>query len=167
MNCFKTEPRLSDFIWFVLLGGTPCLVACFAIANKSLLWMLCYICFMLVFGFAQIRFLCRHCPYYGREDKRVHCKSMWGWPRLFKPRPGALGSFDKAMLFSFFFLAFSFPMYWLVMQLQFLALYLLSIVVMVLTLARYECNRCIFFDCPFNMVAKDGGKNADFIERDW
>lgn len=161
MNCLRTEHRLSDFLWFVLLGGTPFLVACFAIANSSWIWLIGYIAFMVVFGFAQVRFLCRHCPYYRQEGKRVHCKSMWGWPKLFRPRPGALSSLDKAMLYSFFLLAFSFPMYWLVMLPQFLALYLLSIVVMVLTLARYECSRCMFFNCPFNRVAEDVQKTPD------
>jgi len=155
VNCLRTEHRVSDFLWFVLLGGTPFLVACLAIANSSLLWMAGYMGFMLVFGVAQVRFLCTHCPYYSQGGKRVHCKSMWGWPRLFKPRLGALSSLDKAMLYLFFLLAFSFPMYWLVMQPQFLAIYLVSIVVMVLTLARYECSRCMFFDCPFNRAAGD------------
>jgi len=155
MNCLRMGHKLQDFLWFVLVGGMPFLVACLAIGSSSLLWMIGYLVFMLSFGIVQIRFLCTHCPYYREEGKRVHCKSMWGWPRLFKPRPGARSGFDKMMFYSYFLLAFLFPMYWLILQPILLALYCLSGVVMVWTLRRYECNRCLFFDCGFNCVSPD------------
>lgn len=162
-NCLRTEHRFSDFLWFALVGGMPFLVGALAIASSSLLWLLGYLVFMLCFfSVAQIRFLCTHCPYYRQQPgKTVHCKSMWGPTKLFRPRPGALSSFDKAMLYFFFLLSFSFPMYWLILQPKFLVIYLLSIVVMVFTLGRYECNRCLFFDCPFNRVSNN--VKTDFL----
>jgi hypothetical protein len=153
--CFREGHRFSDFLWFVALGGVPEIVACFAIADKSLAWMGGYLGFMLLFGVAEVRFLCRHCPYYNQHSGRtVHCKAMWGPTKWFKHKPGALGSLDKMMLYLFFLLAFSFPIYWLVLRPEFLALYLLSIIIMIWTLGRYECNRCMFFGCPFNRVDK-------------
>lgn len=163
-KCLRTEHQFPDFPWFVLVGGMPFLVGIFAIANISLLWLSGYLVLMLIFGVVQIRFLCRHCPYYRQQPgKTVHCKAMWGPTKWFRPRPGALSSVDKAILFSFFLLTFLFPMYWLVLQPQLLVIYCLSTVIMVWTLARYECNRCMFFDCPFNRVSRNV-KNDFLIE---
>ena len=148
--------RFSDYIWFSVVGWTPVLVACLAIADSSLLWVPVYLGVMLLLGFAEIGFLCRHCPYYRQQPGcTVHCKAMWGPTKWVRPKPGPLSLLDKAVLYFSFLLAFSFPIYWLAMQPEFLVIYLVSIAVMVLTLARYECNRCMFFDCPFNFVGED------------
>ena len=153
--CLRTKHTLSDFLWFLLVGGVPYLVGAIAIANYSIPWMLGYLAFTLPFASSEIRFLCSHCPYYAqREGRTVHCKAMWGPTKWAKPRSGPLGSLEKAMLYLFFLLAFSFPMYWLILQPQLLVIYLLSIIVMAWTLGKYECPRCMFFNCPFNRVSK-------------
>ena len=162
-NCLRKEHRFPDFLWFSAIGWMPVLVACLAIADSSLLWMLGYLGVMLALGVVEIRFLCRHCYYYGQQPgKTVHCKAMWGPAKWFSPRPGPLSSVDRAMLYSFLGLAFLFPIYWLVPQPKFLVIYLVSVVVMLVTLARYECNQCMFFDCPFNRVSED--IEAEFLK---
>jgi hypothetical protein len=154
-KCLRTGHTFSDFVWNVLLGIMPELIAIFAIASYSLLWMSAYIAFMLFFAVIEVRFLCSHCPYYGQQPGlMVRCKSMWFPSKWFKPKPGALSSLDKSILYVFFVLAFSFPLYWLALQPKFLVLYLLMMVVLLLTYGRYECNRCMFFGCPFNRVDK-------------
>ena len=152
-NCLREKHTLSDFLWFLLLGGIPYLIGALAIANYSIPWMLGYLAFTLPFAASEIRFLCSHCPYYIQEEgRKVHCKAMWGPTKWAKPRPGPLSNFEKAMLYLFFFIAFSFPIYWLILQWQFLILYLISIVNMAWTLGRYECPHCMFIHCPFNRV---------------
>jgi len=155
-NYLRPKHEFSDFLWFFALGWMPVLVACLAIASSSLLWVLVYLVVMFFLGVVEIRFLCSHCHYYKQEKGKIlHCQSMWGPTKFARPRQGPLSSFDKVMLFSFLILAFSFPIYWLVQQPKFLVIYLLSAVIMLVTLARYECTRCMFFDCPFNRVSTD------------
>jgi len=79
---------------------------------------------------------------------------MWGPTKWAKPRTGPLSTFEKAMLYLFFLLAFAFPMYWLAMHWELLVLYLITIVNMAWTLGRYECPRCRFFNRPFNRVPR-------------
>jgi hypothetical protein len=90
---------------------------------------------------------------------------MWGPTKWFKPKPGALSFIDKVVLYSFFVISFSYPVYWLALQPKLLVIYLWSIAIMVFTLARYECNRCMFFDCPFNFVS-DETKKTCLTERE-
>lgn len=159
-NCLRTKHEFRDFVLFYVIGWTPVLVACLAIASTSLLWVLGYLGVMLSLGVVEIRFFCRHCPYYGQQPgKTVRCKFLWGPMKWARPRPGALSSFDKAMFYSFLVLAFSFPIYWLVPQPKFLVIYLISMIIMLVTLARYECTRCMFFDCPFNRVSEEAKAN--------
>ncbi len=155
-NCLRTEHRLSDYLWSVALGVVPEIVAIMAIARESWLWVLAYVAFMLLFAVAELRFLCRHCIYYGQQQGiKVHCKSMWGPYKWFKPSPGPLGRFDTVVLLLFVVLAFAFPLYWLVLQPQLLFIYLWSLVILVWTMRRYECNRCMAFHCPMNHVSKE------------
>jgi len=154
-NCLRTTHKPSDFLWFLLLGGIPYLIGAIAIGSYSIPWMLGYLAFSLPFAASEIRFLCSHCPYYTQQKGRtVHCKAMWGPTKWAKARPGPLSSFEKAMLYLFFLLAFAFPMCWLVLRPELLVLYLITIINMAWTLRRYECPRCMFFNCPFNCVPK-------------
>jgi hypothetical protein len=150
----------------MLVGLLPVFVACLAIANSSLLWMAGYLVVMLLLGVVEVRCLCRHCPYYVMQPgATVHCKAMWGPTKWFKPEPGALSLLDKAILYSFFVISFSYPIYWLALQPKLLVIYLWAIGIMVWTLARYECNRCMFFDCPFNFVDEET-KKACLMEQE-
>lgn len=155
-GCHRKEHKLSDFLWSLTIGGVPEFVAIVAIAAESWLWVLIYVAFLLTFAIAEVRFLCRHCHYYGQQPGiMVHCKSMWGPFKWFKPRPGPLGRFDTVMLYLWFALGFSFPLYWLALQPVLLVIYLWSLVILVWTMGKYECNRCMMFHCPFNRVSKE------------
>ena len=160
-NCIRRRHNFSDFVWFSMLGWTPVLVACLAIASSSLLWMAAYLGVMLLLGLVEIGFLCRHCPYFAQEPGlTVHCKAMWGPTKWSRPKPGRLSRLDRGV-FSFFMLAaLAFPVYWLIPQWQFFLIYVVSVALMFFTLTRYECNRCMFFDCPFNRVSKEAKKEA-------
>jgi len=80
---------------------------------------------------------------------------MWGPTKWFKPKTGALTTLDKTILYSFFAISFSYPVYWLALRPELLVIYLWAIGIMVWTLGRYECNRCMNFGCPFNFVKED------------
>ena len=165
-NGLKTEHRFTEFLAHTLGGLLPVVPACFAIASSSLLWMLGYLVVMFLLGVAEVGCLCRHCPYYRQQPGiMVHCMAMWGPTKWFKPKPGALSSLDKAILYSFFFISFSYPIYWLIQHPALLVIYLWAIANMVWTLARYECNRCMNFGCPFNLVSEDV-KNAYVMEQE-
>jgi len=160
-SCLRREHGFADFLWFSAIGWTPVLVACLGIATASLAWMLAYLGVMLLLGIVEIGTLCRHCPYYSQQPgMTVHCKAMWGPTKWFRPRPGPLAALEKAALFLFFVIAFSFPIYWLVPQPKLLAIYIVTVGIMLATLTRYECNRCMFFDCPFNRVSKEAKSEA-------
>ena len=155
----KKEHRFTEFLAHTLGGLLPVVPACFAIASSSLLWMLGYLVVMFLLGVAEVGCLCRHCPYYRQQPGiMVHCMAMWGPTKWFKPKPGALGFFDKAVLYAFFVISFSYPIYWLIQHPALLVIYLWSIANMVWTLARYECNRCMNFGCPFNLVDQETKK---------
>jgi hypothetical protein len=155
-NYQRKEHKISDFLWSVTIGGVPEVVAIMAIANESPVWLLAYIPFLFVFALAEVRFLCRHCHYYGQQQGiMVKCKSMWGPFKLFKPSPGPLGRFDTVMLYLSFVIGFAFPLYWLAHQPQLLVIYIWSLVILVVTMEKYECHRCMMFHCPFNRVSKE------------
>lgn len=164
-HSFRGDYKLSDFLYFWCISLMCEVVAAIAIGSSSLLWLGVYIACMVPFMFAEVGFLCRHCPYYGMLPGRtVHCKSHWGPTKFFKPKPGPLGTHEKVILYSMFLVGFFFPFYWLIHSPLLLAIYLWSIVIMVWTYAKYECPRCLNFNCPFNFVRKDARET--FLNKD-
>ncbi len=160
----------SDFLFFWCISLVPEVIACVAIARDSWLWMGIYIAAMVPFMFAEVGFLCRHCPYYSQLPGRtVHCKSHWGPTKYFRPKPGRIKTYEKFILYFLFACGFAFPFYWLIQEPVLLVLYLWSIVNFVWTYAKYECPRCLYFDCPFNFVSKEARKellNESTVEKD-
>jgi hypothetical protein len=47
------------------------------------------------------------------------------------------------------------PLYWLIIQPGLLAIYVLAVAVLLATIRRNECSRCIYFDSPVNCVPED------------
>ena len=52
-----------------------------------------------------------------------------------------------------------FPIYWLYRSVGLLVIYGVSLAVLVATMRKYECGRCIHFDCPVNCVPEDARSN--------
>ncbi|HEY48754.1 MAG TPA: hypothetical protein G4O13_01755 [Dehalococcoidia bacterium] len=156
-HCIREDHQIIDFLWFVPIGFLPVVVACFAIASESWYWLLGYLGYMCIpFASIELRFLCIYCPYYRQQPGlTVHCKSLWGPAKFLKPRPRAPGAIDRAIFYAGCVIAVFFPIYWLALRPELLVIYIMSIIVMVFTLAKYECNQCLFFHCPFNMVSKE------------
>ena len=153
INDLKTEFQFSESVYWMLFFLIPVLIACSAIIAQSVFWMIIYL-FVFIFLFTVViyRFFCTHCPHYNKPEKTCNCMFYWGFPKYFKGRPEPLSGVDKLMTMLGFAIAVLFPVYWLLNQKVLLLAYLLSCIVVGMTLRRFECHRCIYFECPANTV---------------
>ena len=76
-------------------------------------------------------------------------------PKYFQPKPGPYTFLELAVVALAMLVWVAFPVYWLYLHHGLLAIYIVSLVVFVATMKRYECGRCIHFDCPANSVSED------------
>lgn len=156
MNQLKEKHTPLDFIYWNLFALIPLLLACFSISKYSKIWTIIYILLFLGhFLILEYKFFCSHCPHYCNDAKTTKCMFLWFIPKFFNKKPEPLRKIDIAMLSLGFAIIIFFPLYWLLKSLQVLVLYFLSWVVFVMTIKRYECNRCIYFNCPANSVEDD------------
>jgi hypothetical protein len=153
MTELKEKHSLQDCIYWNLFALIPLLLACFAISKYSIAWTILYILlFMGHFLILQYRFFCSHCPHYCNDSKTTKCMFIWGVPKYFAKRPGPLSKFEISMLILGFFVVIFFPIFWMLKSSQFFILYFLTWIIFAMTLKRYECTRCIYFNCPANSV---------------
>jgi len=140
----------------------PFLIGSIAIARDSLKWVAVYIGIALFFFLViEFRFACTHCLYYIRSKGCVKCMMLSGVPKLFKARPGPHSPFEKAMTVLGALPMFLFPVYWLVRDPLLLGAYGVSWALFFLTARRYECARCLNFECPMNRVPSDVKKEFE------
>jgi len=152
-NRLNTRYTSLDYIYWNLFAAIPLITAFMAIFKSSLTWALVYILvFLAQFLIVEYRFFCSHCPHYCQDGHTTKCLFIRGVPKYFKARPFPLTLLDKFMMILGFLVILLFPIYWLFFQPLLLVIYLLSWTVFGLTLKRYECNRCIYFNCPANSV---------------
>lgn len=156
MSELKTSHGIFDCLYWNLFALIPILTACVAIGRRSVFWLVVYILMALAqFLILQYRFFCSHCPHYTREGRTTKCMFIWGIPKYFKPRTEPLGPLGKLVLAVGLGVVVLFPIIWLRFSTYLLLNYLLSVAVMALTMRRYECGRCLFFDCPVNTVPQE------------
>jgi hypothetical protein len=74
---------------------------------------------------------------------------------LFKERPGPYGFLEKFVVVMSLLIWVIFPLFWLYTSVGLLVIYAVSFAVLLATIRRYECGRCIHFDCPVNRVEED------------
>ena len=152
----KTEHSAKDRLYWNFLNVIPFLVGSIAIARDSLKWVAVYIGIALFFFLVvEFRFACTHCLYYIRSKGCVKCMMLSGVPKIFKARPGPPSSFEKAVTVLGALPMFLFPVYWLIRDPLLLGTYIVSWTLFFLTARRYECVRCINFECPMNRVPAD------------
>ena len=153
MNKLKEKHNLSDYIYWNLFILIPMLLACFTIAQYSSKWVFIYlIVFVGLFVIIEYRFFCTHCPHYCNGSSTTNCIFLWRMPKFFKRRPYPLNKLDLTIVIAGFLIIIFFPLYWLLKSWQLCTVYFLSWIVFVMTMKRYECMRCIYFDCPSNTV---------------
>lgn len=152
----KTRHRFGGCVYWNLFILIPLITACIGIARRSIFWMVVYILLSIVVFFVAVyKFFCTHCPHYIEGSGSVRCMFFWGIPKHFKPRPGPYSMPELFVTAVCLLVWVVFPLYWLYLYPGFLAIYVVSLAVLISTLGRYECGRCIHFDCPGNKVPED------------
>ncbi len=154
----KAHHLFTDYIYWILVASVPIITASVAICKNSLVWLMLYLAVLILFAVILLRFYCTHCPHYIRGEKVIRCMFFWGVPKYFKQRPGPLKVYEKAVTIIATVIVALLPIYWLIERPEFLIIYIFSIAVLVMTIRRYECCRCIYFDCPSNSVGKPGSE---------
>jgi len=158
MDCPQTalaaKPELSRYIYYKLLVLIPVSAALIAIVRHADSWFWPFVYIGLCLGHAGIMFTikCPHCPYYQMGDKTLKCFMWWGMPKLYKARHGPESKFVGVYAPIGMLVLTVFPIYWLRFEWELLLLFLLSIVVVVMSIGQTECPRCLNFECPHNRV---------------
>ncbi|RXA19760.1 hypothetical protein EQO05_07905 [Methanosarcina sp. MSH10X1] len=149
----KIEHSLKDRLYWNFLNLIPFLIGSIAIARDSFMWVAVYTGIALFFFLTiEFRFACTHCLHYIRSKGCVKCMMLPGIPKLFKARSGPHNPFEKAMVVLGALPVFLFPVYWLVRDPLLLGAYIIAWALFFLTAQRYECVRCINFECPVNRI---------------
>jgi len=162
----KTKHEFKDFLYWNFITLTLLASAGFAIGIYSTQWLFAYISLAFFhFYILEQRFFCTHCPYYAVEGNKVKCMMNWGWPKYFKPRPTPPGKFELSITIFGFIILILFPLPWLFKEPFLLGAYLISMLVFLLTIWRYECLHCIYFSCPFNRVPIKARKKFEGKEK--
>jgi hypothetical protein len=152
----KVSHRLSDCLYWNLFFIVPIVTACVGILRHSAVWTIIYILLTVVtFTVAVYRFFCTHCPHYIQAEGKVNCLFLRRVPKLFKERPGPYGFLEKFVVVMSLLIWVIFPLFWLYTSVGLLVIYAVSFAVLLATIRRYECGRCIHFDCPVNRVEED------------
>ena len=148
----KTQHKFLDFLYWNLVVSVPFIAACVAIIEESIAWLIIYIIACISLVMVIYRFYCIHCPHYHQSGKTLKCMFFWWMPKFFKAKSGPLSPLEKTVSVITLLVIIMLPIYWLLLQPGLLVIYLLPIGVLGLTLRRYECKRCVYFQCPSNCV---------------
>ena len=151
----KTQHTFVDFLYWNLVVSVPFITACVAIIEESIAWLIVYIIACISMVMVIYRFYCIHCPHYYQSGKTLKCMFFWGMPKIFKAKSGSLSPLEKTVSVMTLLAIITLPIYWLLLRPGLLVIYLLSIGVLGLTLRRYECKRCVYFQCPSNCVPEE------------
>lgn len=151
-----SKPSLSRFVYYKLLTLIPVSAALIGITRhaSSILWTAGYVALCLAHAAVMNAIKCPHCPYYRMGDKTFSCFIWWKAPRLYQPRPGPESRFVAVYAPIGMAVLTIYPVFWLWQEWELLLLYLLSIVVLVLSIGYNECSRCLNFDCGHNTVSE-------------
>ncbi len=151
----KTQHTFLDFFYWNLIVSVPFIAACMAIVEKSIMWLILYIMACISLVLVIYRFYCIHCPHYHKSGRTLKCMFFWGMPKFFKSKSGPLSLTETSVSVMALVVIIILPAYWLLLKPGLLVIYLLSVGVLGLTLRRYECKRCVYFNCPSNCVPEE------------
>ena len=160
----RIRHRFRDCVYWDLFILIPFITASLAIAGSSIFWMVVYIVLSIVVFFVVIyKFFCTHCPHYVGGSGCVRCMFYWRMPKYFKAQPGPYSMTELIVTAASFLVWVVFPFYWIYLRPGLLAIYVVSLAILISTLRRYECGRCIHFDCPGNKVSE--GVKQSYLEK--
>ena len=143
--------------------------------TENWLFLIAYGVFIvLFFTIIEMRILCRHCPYYAREGRTIHCHANEGLPRLWKYDPKPLNKLEKLLFILCIIFLGVFPIvtevygiWWIYNDYArygyFVALGLIGItitttitlIVWLIGLRLFFCPNCVNFSCPLNRVPRN------------
>jgi len=150
----KKQHTFEDYLYWNLVASVPILMASMVMFKVSVVLLGFYIILLVFMMIIIYRFFCSHCPHYINSVKVVKCMFFWGIGKFFKARPGPLNLFEKTISIIAPLIIILFPIYWMRLYPGLLVIYLLSLAVFGMTIRRNECVRCIYSDCPANLVTK-------------
>ena len=109
------------------------------------------------FGLIEIRVMCSHCPHYAEPSlKFLKCWANYGSPKPWKYHPGPMSWIEKAVFFAGGLFVFLLPIIAAILSgnLILLAAFAVLITTGIFVMARFYCNKCMNFACPFNRVER-------------
>ncbi len=117
----------------------------------------------------EVRLLCTHCPYYGKEGDRLKCWALRKYPKRWKYRPGPLSRAERALIWLMYAVIAGIPLLTMAsgagivilnyQDYSFLALlgtaglliaYIFSGVHMLMVKKRVFCSKCANIYCLLN-----------------
>lgn len=166
-EALHTTPRLSRYIYYKLMTLIPVSAAVIGIFRhaNSWIWLWLYIGLCLSHALVMNAIKCPHCDYYKMGERTFSCFMWWRMPRLYKSRVGRESRFVGIYAPIGMLMLTIYPTLWLWKQWELLLIYLLSVVVVVLSIGHNECSRCLNFDCGHNTVSESVRKEyREFVE---
>ena len=151
---YKEKHNYLDFLYFKLLTSVPLFTVLVGFWHSQPWMILAYVAWIALHMTLVYRLLCTHCPHYGVNKGKTECHYLWAVPAIFKARPGPQNFFEKLGVKALLGVSILFPVYWLARNWELLVIYLLSVAVLLITMMRYECTRCIHFDCSHNRAVR-------------
>ncbi len=150
------RPSYGRFVYWKLFTLIPFGTAILGIARyaESIIWLVVYFGLCLTHVLIVYTNKCPHCAYYHPGGTMHRCSWLWHVPKIVKPKPGPQGKFvTKYVPFGILTLMI-YPTFWLWHQRELLAIFLLSIGLMLASVVMHECSRCISFHCGNNSVSQ-------------
>lgn len=161
MKCSRTgltiKFELSDYLYFKLLTVLPFFTAVYAIWQhaNSLWWLVGYLLVIAWHTNLTYKLFCPHCVYYKQSSRTTKCIMIWGVPKFYKDKKGPASKAVSTLIIVDILLVSVFPLYWVLWSWHLLVIYLLSLLILLISLIKNECSRCICFDCAKNSVPKE------------
>jgi fatty acid desaturase len=87
----------------------------------------------------------------------MKCHANYGFPKLWRYRPGPMNRTEKTVFLSGLFLVFGYPAFFILLSGSsgILIVYLVSAALFFILTGKFYCSRCIHFSCPLNRVKDD------------
>ena len=152
----KLHHRFSDCVYWNLVAAVPVVTASIALYKISPVLLIAYLVLLMVSVAVIMKFFCSHCPHYVRGEKNIKCMFFWGIPKFFKEIPSPLSMLENIITVITSVVMILMPVYWLAKLPEFLLIYVLAVTVLVMTIKRYECSRCVHVDCISNSARSPG-----------
>lgn len=150
------KPTLSRYIYYKLMTLIPVSAAVIGLIRHggTLIWAGLYLGLCLVHAAVMNAVKCPHCAYYKLGNRSFSCFIWWKTPKLYKERSGPESRFVAIYAPIGMLVLSVYPTLWLWREWELLLLYVLSLVVLVLSIGHNACTHCLNFECGHNAVPK-------------